>query len=412
LQPFACNQAATVTINSVRALFEGGPLCHDIWLSVLWCIGIFGAFLAAALSLYREATVWQAQFRGSSLCTGGKIMRAVWITKSGGPEALEVRETADPEPGPGQVRIRVRAAGLGFAEVMAAQGLYPDTPKPPCVVGYEVSGVVDTLGAGAQGIAPGQRVLAMTHFGGQADVVCVPAQQVLPIPEAMSFEVAAAIPVTYLTAYHLLFRAAAVRPGERLLVHMAAGGVGLAVLQLCRTVDDLETFGTASAAKHGILRAEGCTHPIDYHATDYAAEVRRLTGGDGVDVVLDPLGGHDWRKGLKLLRPGGRLVAYGFANLASGPRRRPTRLAAQVLGIPWLTPLQLMNRNQTVSGVNIGRFWGQMAVLREELQAVLALWDQGKISPHIDGTYPFTEAPAAHRRILERQNVGKILLIP
>jgi NADPH:quinone reductase-like Zn-dependent oxidoreductase len=339
-------------------------------------------------------------------------MRAIWITKHAGPEALEVREGADPEPGPGQVRIRVHAAGLSFADVMAAQGLYPDAPKPPCVVGYEVSGVVDALGSDSPGHAVGQRVLAMTRFGGHSDVVCVPAEQVLPIPEAMSFEAAAALPVNYLTAYHLLFRVGGVRPGERVLVHMAAGGVGTAVLQLCRTVDDLEVFGTASAGKHDVLRAEGCAHPIDYHATDYAAEVRRLTGGQGVDVVLDPLGGHDWRKGLKLLRPGGRLVAFGFANLASGPRRRPARMASQVLGVPLLTPLQLMNQNKTVSGVNVGRLWGQIAALREELQAVLALCDQGRINPHIDGFYPFTEAAAAHRRILRHQNVGKIVLTP
>jgi NADPH:quinone reductase-like Zn-dependent oxidoreductase len=186
----------------------------------------------------------------------------------------------------------------------------------------------------------------------------------------------------------------------------------MAVLQLGRTVDDLEVFGTASAAKHEVLRAEGCAHPIDYHATDYAAEVRRLTGGEGVDIVLDPLGGNDWRKGLKLLRPGGRLVAYGFANLASGPRRRPARMAAQVAGIPLLTPLQLMNQNRTVSGVNIGRMWGQIATLREELQAVLALWEKGSVKPHIDRTYPFAEAAAAHRRILQRQNIGKVLLRP
>ena len=339
-------------------------------------------------------------------------MRAVWITKPGGPEALEVRETADPEPGPGQVRVRVSAAGLNFADVMAAQGLYPDTPKLPCVVGYEVAGVVDALGERTQDHAAGQRVLAMTRFGGHADVVCVPAEQVLAIPDAMSFEEAAAVPVNYLTAYRMLFRVAGVRPGERVLVHMAAGGVGMAVLQLCRTVDDLKVFGTASAAKHEVLRAEGCAHPIDYHATDYAAEVRRLTGGEGVDIVLDPLGGNDWRKGLKLLRPGGRLVAYGFANLASGPRRRPAHMAAQVAGIPLLTPLQLMNQNRTVSGVNIGRLWGEIAALRDELQAVLALWGQGRIKPHIDRAYPFAEAAAAHRRILRRQNIGKILLKP
>jgi synaptic vesicle membrane protein VAT-1 len=339
-------------------------------------------------------------------------MRAVWITRPAGPGALEVRETVDPEPGPGQVRIRVRAAGLNFAEVMAAQGLYPDAPKPPCVVGYEVAGVIDALGAGTQGHQAGQRVLALTHFGGHADVVCVPTGQVLPMPEAMSFTEAAAIPVNYLTAYHMLFRVAAVRAGERVLVHMAAGGVGTAVLQLCRTVDDLEVFGTASAAKHDLLRAEGCAHPIDYHTTDYAAEVRRLTAGEGVDVVLDPLGGHDWRKGLKLLRPCGRLVAYGFANLASGQRRRPARLVSQAAGIPLLTPLGLMNHNRTVSGVNIGHLWGQITILREELQAILVLWEQGKVKPLIDMTCPFAEAAAAHRRILQHQNTGKIVLTP
>jgi synaptic vesicle membrane protein VAT-1 len=342
----------------------------------------------------------------------GVDMRAVWITGPGGPGALEVRETADPEPGPGQVRIRVRMAGLGFADVLAAQGLYPDAPKLPCVAGYEAAGVIDALGDGADGLATGQRVLAVTHFGGHADVVCVPTGQVFPIADGMSFEEAAAIPVNYLTAYHLLFRVANVRPGERLLVHMAAGGVGMAVLQLCRTVPGLVVFGTASAAKHQVLRAEGCTHPIDYRATDYVAEVRRLTGGEGVDVVLDPLGGRDWRKGLKLLRPCGRLVAFGFANLASGQRRRPAHLASQAVGIPLLTPLQLMNHNRTVSGVNLGRLWGETALLREEFHAVLALWDAGRIKPRIDAIYPFTQAPAAQRRILRRQNTGKILLTP
>jgi synaptic vesicle membrane protein VAT-1 len=339
-------------------------------------------------------------------------MRAIWITRAGGPAALEVRETADPEPAAGEVRIRVRAAGLCFADVMAAQGLYPDAPKPPCVVGYEVAGVVDALGPGAAGHAAGGRVLALVHFGGHADVVCVPAEQVFGIPDGMSFEEAAAIPLNYLTAYHLLFRVACIRPGERVLVHMAAGGVGIAVLQLCRTAGDMVTFGTASAAKHEVLRAEGCTHPIDYHAVDYAAEVRRLTGGEGVDVVLDPLGGRDWRKGLKLLRPCGRLVAFGFANLASGQRRNPAHVAAQALGVPLLTPLQLMTHNRTLSGVNLGHLWEETAILREELHAVLALWSAGSLQPRIDTVFPFTEAAAAHRRILQRQNTGKIVLTP
>ena len=256
-------------------------------------------------------------------------MRALWQMKNGGPEVLTVRETPDPTPGPGEVRIRVRACGLNFAEVMARQGLYPDAPKPPCVLGYEAAGEVDALGPGVDGLALGTPVVALTRFGGHADVVCVPQAQVLPMPDGMDFETAAAIPVTYLTAYHMLFRVANLQPGARVLIHMAAGGVGIAALQLCATVEGVTTFGTASASKHEVLRAEGCDHPIDYRNTDYAARVRELTDGAGVDVVLDPLGGKDWATGLRLLRPVGHLVAFGFANMAGGERRSLLRMVSQ-----------------------------------------------------------------------------------
>jgi synaptic vesicle membrane protein VAT-1 len=339
-------------------------------------------------------------------------MRAIWTTGPGGPGALEVRESADPEPGPGQVRIRVRAAGLCFAEVMAAQGLYPDAPKFPAVLGYEAAGLIDAVGEGADIWPEGERVVALTHFGGHADVLTVPVGQVLPIPARKEFEEAAGLPVNYLTAYHMLFRTAHVQPGERVLVHMAAGGVGTAVLQLCQTVKGVETFGTASAAKHEAIVKEGCTHPIDYRSKDYAAEIRRLTGGQGVDVVLDPLGGGDWRKGLKLLRRGGRLVAYGFANLTSGQRRRPAHIARQIASVPLLTPLQLMNANKTVSGVNMGRLFDRTDLLGQELMEVAALWAAGKVTPHIDASFPFAEAARAHRRILAHGNTGKIVLVP
>jgi synaptic vesicle membrane protein VAT-1 len=339
-------------------------------------------------------------------------MRAVWITRAGGPEVLEVRESPDPEPAAGEVRVRVGAAGLNFAEVMARQGLYPDAPKPPCVVGYEVAGEIDALGAGVSGLRTGQRVIALVRFGGHADTVVAPAGQVLPMPDGMTFEQGAAIPVNYITAFHMLFRVANVRPRERVLVHMAAGGVGIAVLQLCRTVDGLVTFGTASASKHDVLREEGCTHPIDYRTTDYAAEVRRLTDGEGVDVVLDALGGKDWRKGLRLLRPVGRLVGFGFANLSGAGGRNPLRLARQLAGVPLVTPIGLMNRNHTVSGVNVGHLWKQADMLREELDALLELWTEGAIAPRVDAVVPFAEAADAHRRITERKNVGKVVLVP
>lgn len=339
-------------------------------------------------------------------------MRAIWITRHGGPEVLEVRESADPDPGPGQVRVRVQAAGLNFAEVMARLGLYPDAPKLPCVVGYEAAGVVDALGPGVAAPVAGTRVLALVRFGAHADVLSVPVDQVVPMPEGMSFEEAAALPVNYVTAYHMLFRVAALRPGDRVLVHMAAGGVGIAVLQLCRTVPDVVTYGTASASKHDIIRTEGCQNPIDYRTTDYAEAVRTLTGGAGVDLVLDPLGGRDWLKGYGLLRPAGRLVAYGFANLATGERRSVFRVAQQGLSIPRFSPVRLMNENRSIAGVNIGHLWNERAMLQEEISALIDLYRQGKIKPRIDSKFPFERAADAHRRIQDRRNVGKVLLVP
>ncbi len=339
-------------------------------------------------------------------------MRAIWTTGTNGPDSLEVRETEDPEPGPGEVRIRVHAAGLCFAEVMAAQGLYPDAPKPPAVLGYEAAGVIDKAGEGVDARREGSRVVAMVRVGAHSDVLCAPTGQAFAIPPGKDFTEAAAIPVNYLTAYHILFRVATVRPGERVLIHMAGGGLGTAALQLCRTIDGVETFGTASAKKHAALREEGCAHPIDYHTTDYAREVRRLTDGEGVDVVLDPLGGADSRKGLKLLRPGGRLVTYGFANLASGKRRNPVRVLRQLAAMPRLSPLYLMNANKTVAGVHIGRLVSRMDLLAGELTEVLALWAAGTIAPRIDATYPFAQAADAQRRILAHGNTGKIVLTP
>lgn len=339
-------------------------------------------------------------------------MRAIWITRHGGPEVLEVRPGADPEPGPGEVRVQVAAAGLNFAEIMGRLGLYPDAPRPPCVLGYEAAGVVDALGPGAGSPAPGTRVLALSRFGAQADSLCVPAAQALPMPDGMSFEEGAALPVNYLTAYHALFRVAALRPGEHVLVHQAAGGVGIAALQLCRTVPGVVTYGTASASKHDALRAEGCAHPIDYRTLDYEVEVRRLSGGRGVDVVLDPLGAGSWRKGYRLLRPGGRLVATGFSRLATGERRSVWRALLELARTPRFGPIALMNDNRSVGGVNLGHLWDERELLAAELEALLELYRRGAVRPRVDRTFRFEEAALAHRYLQERRNVGKVVLVP
>jgi len=334
------------------------------------------------------------------------------LERHGGPEAMQVKERADPRPGQGEVQVRVRAAGVNFADIMARLGLYPDAPRPPCVLGYEVAGEVEGLGPGVGGVSLGARVLALTRFGGQAERVCVPQARVLPMPEGMGFEEGASLPVNYLTAYHALFRVAGLRPSDRVLVHMAAGGVGLAALQLCRTVPGVVTFGTSSAAKHALLRAEGCAHPIDYHRLDYAEEVRRLTSGKGVDLVLDPLGGRSWRKGYELLRPSGRLVAYGFANLATGERRSTLRALGELARTPFFTPIGLMNDNRGVAGINLGHLWGEPELLSAELSALLDLFLRGAIRPRVDRVVRFEQAAEAHRYIQSRKNTGKVVLTP
>jgi synaptic vesicle membrane protein VAT-1 len=339
-------------------------------------------------------------------------MKAIVMTRHGGPEAMQVGEESEREPGAGEVRVRVKAAGLNFADIMARLGYYPDAPRPPCVLGYEVAGLVEGVGAGVTAVAEGQRVLALTRFGGQAEVVCAPEPQVLPMPEGMSFEEGAALPVNYLTAYHALFRIASLRPSERVLIHMAAGGVGLAALQLCRTVPGVETFGTSSSAKHDFLRSEGLNHPIDYRTVDYAEEVRRLTGGKGVDVVLDPLGGGSWRQGYRLLRPAGRLVTYGFANLASGETRSTWRALRELARVPIFTPIGLMNDNRVVGGINLGHLWGEPEMISAELKALVELYGAGAIRPRVDRVFRFEEAMQAHRHMQARRNVGKVILTP
>ncbi|HZT11252.1 MAG TPA: medium chain dehydrogenase/reductase family protein [Candidatus Baltobacteraceae bacterium] len=333
-------------------------------------------------------------------------MKALWLVRHG---TWEIRESADPQPKAGEVRIQVRATGLNFAELMASQGLYPDAPKLPAILGYEAAGTIDAVGEGVDASRVGERVVALVHFGAHAQYCCVPSQTALPIPDTMPFEAAAALPVTYLTAYHLLFFAANLREKESVLVHMAAGGVGTAVLQLCRTVPGIVTFGTASASKHDRLREYGCTHPIDYHAVDYAAEVRRLTDNRGVDVVLDPLGGGDTRKGYRLLRAGGRIIVYGFANLQSR-RRNVLHLLGQLARVPRFSPLQLMSANKGIVGVNIGHLWSRADLLLEEMHALLGLYEQGKIAPVIDAVLPLERGAEAYARIASAANVGKVIL--
>jgi NADPH:quinone reductase-like Zn-dependent oxidoreductase len=337
------------------------------------------------------------------------MARAVWIPKAGPPEVLEVRSGPDPVPRAGEVTIRVRAAGVNFADVSARLGFYPDAPPFPCVVGYEVSGTVDAVGADVADLRAGQRVVALTRFGGYCDLLAVPAAQVLPLSDAIGFETAGAIPVNYLTAVLMLRHFANVKAGERVLVHAAAGGVGMAAIQLCR-VAGAEVIGTASASKHEVLRAAGVSHCIDYRSEDFEAATKRITGGRGVDVVLDATGA--FSKSYRVLAPLGRLVCFGLSGAASG--MKPNRVAAlwAVARLPWFHPVKLMNDNKAVIGVNLGHLWDHIEMLRREMTGLLADCEAGRIKPVVDRTFPLERAADAHRFIQERRNVGKVLLAP
>jgi NADPH:quinone reductase-like Zn-dependent oxidoreductase len=335
-------------------------------------------------------------------------MRQVCISRYGPPEVLQVQEVAEPPIDPSTVRLNVRAIGINFADVMARQGLYPDCPKPPVVVGYEVAGTVDAVGAGVADLSPGQPVVALTHFGGYAEQVVIPAMQVFPLPDGMPFPSAAALPVNYLTAYVMLYLRGNLQPGEHVLIHNAGGGVGLAAVQLSR-LRRAVLYGTASPGKHAFLQQQGVQHTIDYHRQDVPATIRRLTAERGLDVVLDPLGGHSFAESYRLLAPLGRLIVFGVSRLA-GIKRRPWVALWHLLRMPWFHPLRLMNQNRTVVGVHLGHLWDQEAILRQAMHELLDLYRQQHIDPVIARAFPLEEAAAAHRYLQERRNIGKVLL--
>jgi len=340
-------------------------------------------------------------------------VRAVVITKHGPPSVLQVQERPDPELGPDDVRIEVAASGINFADVMARQGLYPDAPKIPCVVGYEVAGTIDAAGSGVNSSRVGQAVLALTRFGGYSDTVVVPEAFAVARPPGLEAQAAAAIPVNYLTAYQMLFGMAGVKRGDRVLIHQAAGGVGLAAIDLCR-IAGAETYGTASVSKHEFIRARGLDHPIDYRAQDYETEVKRLTGGRGVHVILDPIGGDSWKKGLRLLAPTGRLVCFGLSAASAGRKRSVSIMLKTLASIPWfqVNPLSLMSANKGVLGVNLGHMWHQQEMLIGWLGQILTWYGGGQVRPHVDRAFSFADAPAAHAYLEERKNVGKLVLVP
>ncbi len=338
------------------------------------------------------------------------------LTGTGGYDVLQVQERPDPPVGPGEVRIAVKAAGINFADTMARVGLYPDAPKPPCVLGYEVAGEVESLGEGVSEFQVGDRVVGGTRFGGQAELVTVPADQAFALPAGLSFEQGAAIPVNYGTAYAALILMGSLRKGDRVLIHAAAGGVGISATQIARNAG-AEIFGTASPSKHDAIRAQGVDHPINYRSQDFEAEVMRITDGEGVDLVIDALGPTSFRKDYRLLRSGGRMVMYGLSEGTTDGKRN---IGAMLKGLasmpsatmPWWKSLLIMNENKGVFGLNMLKWWDAEGSLDRVLDPLTEDLEAGKLEPVVAEAFPFERAGEAHKFIAERRNVGKVALFP
>jgi NADPH:quinone reductase-like Zn-dependent oxidoreductase len=334
-------------------------------------------------------------------------MRAVVVSKHGGPRVLEVQEFPDPELGPGEARIAVAAAGVNFADVMARMGLYPDAPKPPCVIGYEVAGTILELGEGAErhGLTHGQRVVAGTKFGGYATQVVVPASDIVPLPDQLTFEEGAAIPVNYATAWAALLGYGSLRNGERVLIHSGGGGVGIAATQIAKRAG-AEIYGTASPGKHERISELGVDHPIDYTKDGWEDGLPKF------DVILDAIAGRSFRTSYSLLAPGGRLVAFGASALVSGQRRNLVTALRTLLGKPRFSMIKQMSESKAVIGLNTLTLWKDRQTLEPWIAPLRELLDDGTIKPVVAGAFSFEDAGAAHTMITERRNVGKVVLLP
>ena len=338
-------------------------------------------------------------------------MRAIVTTRNGFVDVLQVETRSNPLPGQGEVLIRVKAAGLNFADILARQGLYPDAPPKPCVMGYEVAGLVEAVGDLVAPAIIGKPVIALTRFGGQAELVTVPASQLFEKPEVLTFEEGAAIPVNYLTAWALLVTMGGLKKDEAVLIHNTGGGVGLAALDIAKHIG-ATTYGTASTGKHEFLKQRGLDHAIDYRGRDWLPVLLELTNNRGVELIVDPLGGSSWKQSYRALRATGRMGVFGMSTASASGIRGKLRALKAVLRTPRFNPLGLMNRNKGVFGLNLGHLWSEGDKVATWMSEILQGIDEGWIKPHVDRAFPFDQVGEAHRYIEARRNVGKVVLVP
>jgi NADPH2:quinone reductase len=319
------------------------------------------------------------------------------VEQWGEPKDMVLRELPDPRPGNRQVAIDVRAIGCNFFDILIARGKYQVKPALPFSPGGEVAGVVREIGEGVSGLAPGDRVFAMLGYGGFADVCLAPAAGTVKMPDAMSFEHGAAFGVVYQTSYFGLVYRAALQPGETLLVHAAAGGVGLAALQIGKALGARVLATAGSPAKLAVALEHGADAAFDYSTPDWVEQVKAATGGRGADVIYDPVGGDLADLSLKCIAFGGRFLVIGFA---SG-------------SIPSVQLNRVLLKNIALVGLHWGAYrQHEPERIPQAMRELFALYERGLVTPLVSSQYPLTRAAEALDEIGSRRSVGKVLLIP
>ena len=338
-------------------------------------------------------------------------MKQLEYVKTGGYNVLNVQEVDDLKPKDDELLISVKAAGLNFADILARKGQYPDGPSTPCVMGYEVSGIVAEVGATISKDWIGKEVIGLCRFKGQAEQVVLKEMQVYEKPSTLTFEEAAAIPVNYLTAWVLIVTMGGLTKEESILIHNAGGGVGIAALDIAKHIG-ATTYGTASAHKHDFLSQRGLHHAIDYRSKDWYNELMALTDHRGVDLIIDPLGGKEWKRSYRALRATGRLGMFGISvasTNAKGGLSAKYNLIKTVLAMPKFNPLSLLDKNRGVFGVNLGHLWHEPIKAALWMNAILQGVQDGWVNPYVDKTFTLEEAELAHRFLEERKNIGKVI---
>jgi NADPH:quinone reductase-like Zn-dependent oxidoreductase len=358
------------------------------------------------------ASVLWAKRSGRPGRAGEPRVKAIVIPGAGGPDVLREEDRPDPTPEPGGVVVDVEAAGVNFADLMGRAGLYPDAPEIPFVPGYEVCGRIAALGDGVDDLAAGDRVVGFTRFGGYAERARLRREALVPVPDGLVPAVAAAVPVNFVTAWMAVERLGALREGETALVLGGAGGVGTAAIQLVRARGG-RVIAAAGGEKAKALPGLGAAHAIDHRTEDPHDRARELTGGRGVDLVLDPISGASVRRSLEVLAPLGRVVCIGVSSLLPRSRRSLWRALLAKLRTPRLDPWDLMNRNVGVLGVNLARLWDEVAALAPAFSDLVDRVAAGELRPVLAAELPLSAEGAreAHRMLHERRNVGKVVLV-